>query len=53
MIAPDTNLLVRYLARDYDAQFQVAFEFIDDFTIDAQGYACREVIIELVWVFES
>ena len=52
MIALDTNVLVRFLAQDDDAQFEVAAGLIEGCTSDAPGYVCREVIIELVWVFE-
>ena len=52
MIALDTNVLVRYLAQDDAAQFQVAADLIEGFTSDAPGYVCREVMIELVWVLE-
>ena len=52
MIALDTNVLVRFLAQDDDAQFQVAAGLIEGCTSDAPGYVCREVIIELVWVLE-
>ena len=52
MIALDTNVLVRYLAQDDYAQFQVAADLIDGCTSDAPGYVCREVMIELVWVLE-
>ena len=52
MIALDTNVLVRFLAQDDDAQFQVAADLIEGCTNDAPGYTCREVMIELVWVLE-
>ena len=52
MIALDTNVLVRFLAQDDDAQFQVAAGLIEGCTSDAPGYVCREVMIELVWVLE-
>ena len=52
MIALDTNVLVRYLAQDDAAQFQVAADLIEGFTSDAPGYVCREVIIELVRILE-
>ena len=52
MIALDTNVLVRFLAQDDDAQFEVAAGLIEGCTSDAPGYVCREVIIELVWVLE-
>jgi len=52
MIALDTNVLVRFLAQDDDAQFQVAAGLIEGCTRDVPGYVCREVMIELVWVLE-
>ena len=52
MIALDTNVLVRYLAQDDDAQFRVAASLIEGCTSDAPGYVCREVMIELVWILE-
>mgnify|MGYP001571207075 CR=1 FL=1 len=52
MIALDTNVLVRFLAQDDDAQFRVAADLIGGCTSDAPGYVCREVMIELVWVLE-
>ena len=52
MIALDTNVLVRFLAQDDDAQFEVAAGLIEGCTSDAPGYVCREVMIELVWVLE-
>ena len=53
MIALDTNVLVRFLTQDDDAQFQVAADLIEGCTRDVPGYVCREVMIELVWVFEQ
>lgn len=52
MIALDTNVLVRFLTQDDDAQFQVAADLIEGCTRDVPGYLCREVMIELVWVLE-
>jgi predicted nucleic-acid-binding protein len=52
MIALDTNVLVRFLAQDDDAQFQIAADLIEGCTSDAPGYVCREVMIELIWVLE-
>ena len=52
MIALDTHVLVRFLAQDDDAQFEVAAGLIEGCTSDALGYVCREVMIELVWVLE-
>ena len=44
--------MVRFLAQDDDAQFEVAAGLIEGCTSDAPGYVCREVMIELVWVLE-
>jgi len=52
MIALDTNVLVRFLTQDDDAQFLVAAGLIEGCTRDVPGYVCREVMIELVWVLE-
>ena len=52
MIALDTNVLVRFLTQDDDAQFQVAADLIEGCTRDLPGYLCSEVMIELVWVLE-
>lgn len=52
MIALDTNVLVRFLTQDDDAQFQLAADLIEGCTRDLPGYVCREVMIELVWVLE-
>ena len=52
MIALDTNVLVRFLTQDDDAQFQVAADLIEGCTRDLPGYVCSEVMIELVWVLE-
>ena len=52
MIALDTNVLVRFLTQDDDAQFQVAAGLIEGRTRAVPGYVCREVMIELVWVLE-
>ena len=52
MITLDTNVLVRFLTQDDDAQFQVAAGLIEGCTRDVPGYVCREVMIELVWVLE-
>ena len=52
MIALDTNMLVRFLTQDDDAQFKVAADLIEGCTRNVPGYVCREVIIELVWVLE-
>lgn len=52
MIALDTNVLVRYLARDDEAQFEITAALIKNCTSDEPAHVCREVMIELVWVLE-
>ncbi len=52
MIALDTNVLVRFLTQDDAAQALAASEVMTGLTVDAPGFVCREVMIELVWVLE-
>jgi len=52
MIALDTNVLVRYLVRDDEAQAAAARSLLSSLTADQPGFVCREVILELVWVLE-
>ena len=52
MIALDTNVLVRYLVRDDEAQATTARSLLSSLTADQPGFVCREVILELVWVLE-
>ena len=52
MIALDTNVVVRFLVQDDPDQAALAVEVISGLTPDAPGYACREVMVELVWVLE-
>ncbi|MDE2847536.1 MAG: type II toxin-antitoxin system VapC family toxin [Gemmatimonadota bacterium] len=52
MIALDTNVLVRFLVRDDEAQAASARNLVSSFTVDKPGFVCREVILELVWVLE-
>ena len=52
MIALDTNVLVRYLVRDDERQAESARALLESLTTDRPGYACREVVVELVWVLE-
>jgi len=52
MIALDTNVLVRYLVRDDERQAESARAFLESLTTERPGYACREVVVELVWVLE-
>lgn len=50
MIGIDTNVLVRYLAQDDDAQSPVATRIIDGFTPDAPGFISQVALVETVWV---
>lgn len=52
MIALDTNVLVRLLVSDDQAQARVAAKFFDSLAPSNSGLICREVLIELVWVLE-
>ena len=52
MIAVDTNVLVRYLVRDDEAQAEAARALLDGLTAQRPAFICREVAIEVVWVLE-
>ncbi len=52
MIAVDTNVLVRYLVRDDREQAEAARALLESVTAENPVYACREVVVELVWVLE-
>ncbi len=52
MIALDTNVLVRYLVRDDEEQAESARALLESLAPERPGYACREVVVELVWVLE-
>ena len=52
MIALDTNVIVRFLVQDDEAQGTIAKNLIDSLSEREPGYICREVIIEVVWVLE-
>lgn len=52
MIALDTNVLVRFLVQDDPRQGRVAADLIASLSESHPGYICREVLVELVWVFE-
>ena len=52
MIARDTNVLVRYLVRDDEEQAESARALLESLTPERPDYACREVVVELVWVLE-
>ncbi|WP_193141285.1 MULTISPECIES: PIN domain-containing protein [unclassified Meridianimarinicoccus] len=52
MIGLDTNVLVRFLTRDDSAQWAAAEELMSSLSAAHQGFVCREVVVELVWVLE-
>ena len=52
MISLDTNVLIRYLVRDDADQAEAARNLLEGLTEDHQGFICREVTTEMVWVLE-
>jgi predicted nucleic-acid-binding protein len=52
MIALDTNVLVRFLARDDPAQAALADRIFGRLTGASPGFVGREVLVELGWVLE-
>lgn len=53
MIALDTNILVRYLTQDDDAQAAVASRIIEETLTPAEpGFVGLVVLVELSWVLE-
>jgi predicted nucleic-acid-binding protein len=52
MIAIDTNVLVRFLTQDDQAQAKAASTFMAGLNVSDPGFICREVMVELVWVLE-
>ena len=52
MIALDINVLVRYLIQDDAIQVKVATDENNHISEVEQGYICRVVLIEIVWVLK-
>ena len=52
MIALDTNVLVRYLVLDDVQQAEAARTLLEGLSPQNQGFICREVVVELVWVLD-
>ena len=52
MTGLDTNVLVRFLVQDDVAQAKTAQDLMATFSETEQGFICREVLVELVWVLE-
>lgn len=49
----DTNVIVRFLMKDDAEQAAIATKAFAEFTTDAPGFVCREVLVELVWVLQK
>ncbi len=52
MISIDTNILVRSIVEDDAQQAEAAQSFLQALTPENQGFICREVVLETVWVLE-
>lgn len=52
MTGLDTNVLVRFFVQDNAEQAKAALGLMATFTEAEPGFICREVLVELVWVFE-
>lgn len=50
MIALDTNILVRYIARDDEAGYQRAARFLAGLTEESPGFITQVVMAEFYWV---
>ena len=53
MIGLDTNVLVRYLVKDDEAQSALASRFIDGLTQDDPGFISSVVLAEASWVLST
>lgn len=49
----NTNVIVRFLMKDDAEQAAIATKAFAEFTTDAPGFVCREVLVELVWVLQK
>lgn len=52
MIGLDTNVLVRYLTHDHQAQTAAAVRVIESLSPASRGFLSLVVIAELIWVLE-
>lgn len=50
MIGVDTNVLVRYVVRDDEAQFVAAAELLEGLSREQPGFVTQVVLVELYWV---
>ncbi|WP_404429568.1 type II toxin-antitoxin system VapC family toxin [Microbacterium lacus] len=46
----DTNVLLRYLVRDNEAQFELASGFFDDLSDESRGFVTQVTLAEVAWV---
>jgi predicted nucleic-acid-binding protein len=53
MIGLDTNILVRYITHDDDAQTAVVRKLVASLSSDSPGYVSLVVLVELIWVLED
>ena len=53
MTGLDTNVLVRYVVRDDEAQAMRADAVLRAFTVDQPGFVSTVCLVELVWVLRS
>ncbi|WP_066802563.1 PIN domain-containing protein [Moraxella oblonga] len=49
-IGIDTNVLVRYIAQDDETQAKIAGDFLENLTLENQGFVNNIVIVETIWV---
>ena len=53
MIGLDTNVLIRFFAKDDPVQSPKARAFLDSLTVSGPGWIGQGTILELVWVMTS
>lgn len=49
MITIDTNVLLRFIVCDDEAQAVIAARTLESLTSEAPGFVCRESILEIAW----
>lgn len=49
-IGIDTNVLVRYIAQDDEIQAKIAGDFLENLTLENQGFINNIVVVETIWV---
>jgi predicted nucleic-acid-binding protein len=53
VIGLDTNVLVRYIMQDDDAQSALATRLLESLTAEAPGFVPLVAVVELAWVLSS